>query len=355
MLERPMRCDPGPEIDAPVDYSQLLDERCLARVMPGDLLPADGVYLPRQGWQYRTAGQQGLLLQEVARVADDALLIASAFYPSPWFEQTQVVNDSDWLHIQFRVRAGGEEWIAGEQVIETPSESCVVTRYPQGALVHRRVTVPGSYRVACLLLRPVTFARLLDLSPADLPRALFWLGEPGRLALHVATVPLTRAMRHGVNDVLSCTLTGLARGPYMRAKALELLALVVHALQDQTRQPLRTAVTLSPLDLRKLHAARCMITEQPEASMTLAELARAVGMNRTKLAMGFREVYGLPVQTYWRDVRLERARELLRESRARVTDVALSMGYAEVSSFTRAFNRKFGLLPRDAKGGIVPA
>jgi len=84
-------------------------------------------------------------------------------------------------------------------------------------------------------------------------------------------------------------------------------------------------------------------------SLTLAALARRVGLNRTKLALGFKEIYGTSVQAYWRDARLSRARELLQNAGARVTDIALTLGYSELSSFTRAFSRRYGVLPKALK------
>jgi AraC family transcriptional activator of pyochelin receptor len=123
----------------------------------------------------------------------------------------------------------------------------------------------------------------------------------------------------------------------------------VNALGNSPCRPSQPKIVLSPLDVSKLDKARRMMLDQLETPMTLGMLARRVGLNRTKLALGFKEVFGLPVQEYWRAERLNRARELLQGSNARVTDVALSLGYSEVSSFARAFSRKFGLLPRSLR------
>ena len=40
---------------------------------------------------------------------------------------------------------------------------------------------------------------------------------------------------------------------------------------------------------------------------------------------------------------------MLRSQGLSVNEVALRVGYSEISSFTRAFTRKFGVLPRDCK------
>ncbi len=340
------------ELTVPFDGSRLLYERSLERIVPAGSVLANDVYVGHQGQQFRTLGRKSQLVQDVVRLTDEALLLASGFAPTEEFEQTQIVNDSDWIHIQFRLNGGGEERISNKEVIETPTGSCVVTRYPESSVINRRITAAGSYRVACLLLRPRALVQLLDVSPSSLPQPILWLGQQGRLALHASTIPLTAAMRLAANDVLSCSLRGVARGAYMRAKSLELLAMVVHTLHDNSRAKRRGSLSLSPLDVRRLNQVWLMIAERPEGTMTLAVLARLVGLNRTKLALGFKEMFGISVQAYWRDVRLDRARELLRNHHARVTDVALSLGYSELSSFTRAFNRKFGVLPRDVRNSL---
>jgi AraC-like DNA-binding protein len=171
-----------------------------------------------------------------------------------------------------------------------------------------------------------------------------------QLELRTAMLPLHSAMVLMVNDILSCSFRGGNRRAYMRAKSLELLSTVIHALGDSHAGARRSVVKLSTTDLDKISLSRSIMASELEHKLTLAQLARRVGLNRTKLALGFKEVYGTSVQAFWRDAKLSRARELLRAGETRVTEVALRMGYSELSSFTRAFGRKFGVLPRACRG-----
>ena len=55
------------------------------------------------------------------------------------------------------------------------------------------------------------------------------------------------------------------------------------------------------------------------------------------------------------EARLETARQLLRRTRMPVTQIAVSLGYAQHSDFTRAFRRGTGMAPRDFRiGGPHP-
>ena len=63
---------------------------------------------------------------------------------------------------------------------------------------------------------------------------------------------------------------------------------------------------------------------------------------------------GRTVSQYLKVARLERARELLQRRHApdvSVTDVALACGYSNMSQFSTAFRRAFGLTPRDVLMG----
>ena len=78
--------------------------------------------------------------------------------------------------------------------------------------------------------------------------------------------------------------------------------------------------------------------------MTLAEFRRAY-LTATTVKEGFRRLYGLPVHTWLRQRRMERATELLRDSSLSVLGIAQSVGYGSASQFTAAFRRQYGMTP----------
>ena len=60
---------------------------------------------------------------------------------------------------------------------------------------------------------------------------------------------------------------------------------------------------------------------------------------------------GLTPHQYARRARLREAAAHLATSSARVIDVALDCGFADVSNFNRAFRDEFGVSPRVYRGG----
>jgi AraC-like DNA-binding protein len=69
-------------------------------------------------------------------------------------------------------------------------------------------------------------------------------------------------------------------------------------------------------------------------------------MSRARFAHNFREAVGVTPLDYLTDWRLSIARSLLRGGEA-IAIVAQQVGYQNATSFSRAFNRKTGLTPRD--------
>ena len=78
--------------------------------------------------------------------------------------------------------------------------------------------------------------------------------------------------------------------------------------------------------------------------MTLAEFRRAY-LTATTVKEGFRRLYGLPVHTWLRQRRMERAAELLHTPELSLEGVAKEVGYSSVSQFIAAFRQQYGLTP----------
>ncbi|MCG8472272.1 MAG: AraC family transcriptional regulator [Desulfobacterales bacterium] len=94
-------------------------------------------------------------------------------------------------------------------------------------------------------------------------------------------------------------------------------------------------------------AAREILTRRLEAPPTLDALARRTGMNHVKLNRGFKELYGTTVFGLLRELRLDKAKELLLSGEMNVTETSYSVGYSSLSYFSRIFKDHHGLSPGD--------
>ena len=82
-----------------------------------------------------------------------------------------------------------------------------------------------------------------------------------------------------------------------------------------------------------------------DESLTIPALSRRACLSATTFKEAFRQLYGLPVHTWLRQRRMERAAELLRDTELRVAEIAAQVGYENQSKFAAVFARQFGCPP----------
>ena len=76
---------------------------------------------------------------------------------------------------------------------------------------------------------------------------------------------------------------------------------------------------------------------RPAAPPTLEELSREVGCSPYYLSRTFSPKTGMTIPRYLRQIRMERAAELLKSRRFSVTETAREAGYHSLSHFSQAF------------------
>lgn len=89
---------------------------------------------------------------------------------------------------------------------------------------------------------------------------------------------------------------------------------------------------------------RDAIEQRYAEPLALAELAAIARVGRYHLIRAFRAEVGLTPHAYLVDVRVRRARELLRANRS-PADVAAAVGFADQAHLTRAFKARIGVAP----------
>ena len=85
--------------------------------------------------------------------------------------------------------------------------------------------------------------------------------------------------------------------------------------------------------------------------INLDELASAMRMNASYLSALFSQTTGVPFHQYMQEIRLTEAKELLRDPRNRVGEVARATGYASPDAFRHAFKAHEGLSPMAWRAG----
>jgi AraC family transcriptional regulator len=98
---------------------------------------------------------------------------------------------------------------------------------------------------------------------------------------------------------------------------------------------------------RWLRQARELLETRFAESLSLEEIAAAVGVHPAHLASAFRAQYGCTVGDCVRRLRIDHAcREIVR-SKAPLAEIAFDAGFANQSHFSRVFKRLTGLTPAE--------
>jgi AraC-like DNA-binding protein len=70
-------------------------------------------------------------------------------------------------------------------------------------------------------------------------------------------------------------------------------------------------------------------------------------MSRSSLLRKIKGVSGVTPKDFIKLLRLKRAAEILQEGEYRVTEVCFLVGFSTISYFAKAFQKQFGILPKD--------
>jgi AraC family transcriptional regulator len=178
----------------------------------------------------------------------------------------------------------------------------------------------GSHATACLDVH---------LRPAWLES----LREAG-CAIEKAVVATTPAAR----DIASRLEREFGSPDAVSAIAVEALLLQLFAENERERD---SRAAPAPLWLRR-------VRERLEACCTenvpLADLAAGAGVHPAHLARAFRRHYGSTIGTFLRNARVELAKQRVRAHEP-LGDIALDLGFADQSHFSRVFRQFTGLSP----------
>jgi AraC-like DNA-binding protein len=99
-------------------------------------------------------------------------------------------------------------------------------------------------------------------------------------------------------------------------------------------------------DLYKLMEVESLLVKNlAKAPPTLVDLAAYTDMSVSKLKSSFKKVYGSGIYEYYQKNRMLKAHNMLLSERFNVKEVGMQIGYSNLSNFSLAFKKEFGILP----------
>lgn len=136
--------------------------------------------------------------------------------------------------------------------------------------------------------------------------------------------------------VTHCEDTGLALECHLTGYLYEIFSVMISA--NQTR-------ISSAYDEHFYKAQQYIKAHYDDPSLSVSGIADYVGINRSHLYKVFDQIARQSVSSYILDFRLKKAASLLRNSSAKIGEIANSCGFSEQSYFSNVFQKNYGLSP----------
>ncbi|MGH7074542.1 MAG: helix-turn-helix domain-containing protein [Stellaceae bacterium] len=156
----------------------------------------------------------------------------------------------------------------------------------------------------------------------------------------------------GVDDPVLRQFALLARQELRQAGAggrlfVEGLAtsLTVHLLRNYGESNKRASPYTGGLAKTQLRRVIEYIDANIASELTLPELARVAGLSAHHFGQAFKATTGRPPHQYVIEKRIHRARELLRDGRISIAEIAQTVGFSSQSHLTINFRRVIGVTP----------
>ncbi|UCI29738.1 GlxA family transcriptional regulator [Mesorhizobium sp. B4-1-4] len=125
-----------------------------------------------------------------------------------------------------------------------------------------------------------------------------------------------------------------------------------NALEVLQIEKARSAIDIQPrrppfIDCQdpRLKAALIIMENHVENTISIAKVAGLIGLSRRQLERLFRDKTALSPANAYKRVRLERAKQLLMQTRAPMIEIAIEVGFENASHFARLFHKTFGQPP----------
>ncbi|MDO9370660.1 MAG: AraC family transcriptional regulator [Sphingopyxis sp.] len=256
----------------------------------------------------------------------------------------------DMLRVRIASDGDGEYVTAQGDRIDLKGAGSAIVIEPAGMPPAKAVFIGHSRTVTVYIHR----SRLQDLYADrvhELPGALRdFIG--GSLGHTVAQrLPLSASLLRCLEDLHGCDLDGHSRRLFIRSKAIEILC---HAFKAMGQDDEPVMLDASAQMTRGVIKAQQRLMDDFVAPPSLDDLAREVGLSRSSLCAGFRQIVGQTVFDYIGDLRMQQALSMLNERAASITQIAYAVGYSHPSSFSLAVQRRFGASPSELRRRGLP-
>lgn len=206
-------------------------------------------------------------------------------------------------------------------------------------------TVSASKPLECLVI--ATSIKAIERLPNDegelFSEMLNQLVNPSDHYVEGPSFFMTPEMQSIVDSLFNIKYEGKTKMMFFRSQITALLSHFFGQLATLKTEKIKS------LEREKLDLAKKILLDNIDNPPSLTELSQQIGLNTFKLKRDFKELFGVPVFKYLQNERLTLANKMIRNEEATVQEAAWHVGYDSLSSFSNAFEKKFGYRPSQIK------
>ncbi|QZY57504.1 AraC family transcriptional regulator [Crassaminicella profunda] len=147
-------------------------------------------------------------------------------------------------------------------------------------------------------------------------------------------------------QIRDCKAQGNSQQLYFESKVLEILSLVTDNL-EQSKKRIHLSVRLDKKDLRGLKKVVHFIKKDLSAYPSIIQLSKIANMSTTRFQMAFKQTYGTTVYNFLKEIRMNYALLLLKDSDYSIKDIAAKVGYANAGHFAGIFKKTYAIKPKE--------
>ncbi len=272
---------------------------------------------------------------DYVRVDDDFRIV---FVNGRFGIRADRISGEGWLKFHIRCEGAGAFLFGERRQVDIASFHCSFRYQPIGLEEAHWYGDSADSRWLTIYTKPEYLAHGLGIDPAILPRELRPIAEGQSRDPVLGIRPTAPEAVRMLADLAVSGTPGTLRHLELEARAFDLLVLLL-------RMPTTTQTKLSAKDRSRIHEARQILDASLSYTPLIPDLARQVGVNRTKLRAGFKEMFGQTIVEYCQDRRLNTAWHRLLDRDGTISEIAYQLGYESGANFSTAFRRRFGVSP----------
>ncbi|MFV8429885.1 helix-turn-helix transcriptional regulator [Vibrio owensii] len=114
---------------------------------------------------------------------------------------------------------------------------------------------------------------------------------------------------------------------------------------EQEIDRIYSEMPLSPKQFLLIRQSKAFMEKHHSENIELSDLAKAAFMSRFHYVRIFKQMYGVTPRSYLRDMRIKKAKALLKEGHS-ITDTCFQVGYESLTTFSSVFRKSTGYSPK---------